>query len=231
MMVSPVLVIYVVPSLPAVRRGADTLKPRPGGLAHANSGLAEASRGAQDGVQPRPCWPACEATAYRRSPAPAPGATQLTSSRASRDGTLVQAKVVRSDVGHNGIVDSIEDGLAGLVGGDLDMVSFVRNYVEFRVDYSVLRCMTGPIVRYRDSEHRFPGLGSRDALCDLISTNIEAVDENDMRISLRTSRGHELLLPLDTESRTLADGRVMPEAVHLMPSDRARRGGAEMSIW
>jgi hypothetical protein len=38
---------------------------------------AKALRGARDAVQPQPRWPACEATAYRRSPAPAPGATQL----------------------------------------------------------------------------------------------------------------------------------------------------------
>ena len=37
----------------------------------------KALRGARDGVQLRPRWPACEAIAYRRSPAPAPGATQL----------------------------------------------------------------------------------------------------------------------------------------------------------
>jgi hypothetical protein len=37
----------------------------------------KALRCARDGVQPHPRWPACEATAYRRIPAPAPGATQL----------------------------------------------------------------------------------------------------------------------------------------------------------
>src|ERR1019366_2022194 len=41
------------------------------------SELGKALRGALDGVQPQPRWPACEATAYRRGPAPAPGATEL----------------------------------------------------------------------------------------------------------------------------------------------------------
>jgi hypothetical protein len=40
-----------------------------------------------------------------------------------------------------------EDALTPLLRGDLDTVSFVRDYVEFRIDYNVLRCMTGPIVR------------------------------------------------------------------------------------
>src|SRR5271166_6517461 len=34
----------------------------------------QGAEGARDGVQPHPRWPACEANAYRRSPAPAPGA-------------------------------------------------------------------------------------------------------------------------------------------------------------
>jgi hypothetical protein len=38
---------------------------------------AKALRGARDGAQPRPRWPACEATAYRHSRAPAPSATRL----------------------------------------------------------------------------------------------------------------------------------------------------------
>src|ERR1019366_8810068 len=41
------------------------------------SELGKALRGALDGVQPQPRWPACKATAYRRGPAPAPGATEL----------------------------------------------------------------------------------------------------------------------------------------------------------
>jgi len=37
----------------------------------------QGAEGARNGGQPHPRWPACEATAYRQSPAPAPGANQL----------------------------------------------------------------------------------------------------------------------------------------------------------
>ena len=61
------------------------------------------------------------------------------------------------------------DALRRLVGGDLDTVSFVRDYVEFRVDYNVLRALTPPQIRLPDGQsHRFPDAGSRDALCALI---------------------------------------------------------------
>jgi hypothetical protein len=45
-----------------------------------------------------------------------------------------------------------EDPLALLLRGDLDTVSFVRDYVEFRIDYNVLRCMTDPIVQAGGNE-------------------------------------------------------------------------------
>jgi hypothetical protein len=50
-----------------------------------------------------------------------------------------------------------------LSGGDLDTVAFVRDYVELRIDYNILRCMTGPIVTSNGREVRFPNEGSRDA--------------------------------------------------------------------
>ena len=55
-----------------------------------------------------------------------------------------------------------QDALDLLLGGHLDTVSFVMDYVEFRVSYNILRCMTGPIVERENAVHRFPEPGSRD---------------------------------------------------------------------
>lgn len=124
------------------------------------------------------------------------------------------------------------DDLAALVGGHLDTVSFVMDYVEFRINYSVLRCVTRPIVRVDAGEYRFPDLGSRDALCQLIDAIVAAAELHEDRVELRTSSGHTLVLPLDEESRRLPDGFVDPEAVHLVPADdHGRLIISRMLIW
>jgi hypothetical protein len=125
-----------------------------------------------------------------------------------------------------------EDALTPLLRGDLDTVSFVRDYVELRIDYNILRCMTGPIVRTGGNEWRFPHPGSRDALCGLVDGVVKEVQVTDAAIELRMDAERTLLLPLDAKSRTLPDGRVSPEAVHLVPADaRGSLDVARMMIW
>jgi hypothetical protein len=79
---------------------------------------------------------------------------------------------------------SDEATLAPLVRGDLDTVSFVRDYVEVRMDYNIVRCMTGPIVRSASGDYRFPESGLRDVLCGLIDSVITRVEINDDAIEL-----------------------------------------------
>jgi hypothetical protein len=122
--------------------------------------------------------------------------------------------------------------LALLLHGDLDTVSFVRDYVEVRIDCNVLRCMTGPLVRTVTGDFRFPEPGSRDALCGLIDGAVTRAEVTADAIELDLDSGQALVLPLDEKSRTLPDGRVMPEAVHLVPADeRGRPDVAKMMIW
>jgi hypothetical protein len=124
------------------------------------------------------------------------------------------------------------DILAPLLSGDLDTVSFVRDYVEVRIDYNILRCMTGPIVRNASGDCRFPEPGSRDALCTLIDCVVTFVEVSDDAIELQMESGDALVLPLDEKSRTLDDGRVVPEAVHFVPRDeRGRLDVTRMVIW
>jgi hypothetical protein len=122
--------------------------------------------------------------------------------------------------------------LEPLKHGDVDTVSFVRDYVELRIDYSIVRCMTGPIVRTASGDFRFPEPGSRDALCGLIDRVVKEVEVRDDAIELHMDSGETLVLPLDQKSRTLPDGGVLPEAVHFVPADeRGRLDAARMAVW
>jgi hypothetical protein len=125
-----------------------------------------------------------------------------------------------------------EEALAALIGGHLDAVSFVMDYVEFRINYNVLRALSPPQIRCPDERiHEFPQPGSRDALCSLIDSTVLSTAEigrgtDDWRIEVRTDRGHVLSVPLDPDRRRSV------EAAHLVPADAT--GGltpAGMWIW
>jgi hypothetical protein len=108
-----------------------------------------------------------------------------------------------------------DDALGRLIGGHLDTVSFVMDYVEFRIDYNVLRALSPPRVALHDgTTAAFPEPGSRDALCRLIDTDVaqaQLVNGDEPRIEIRTSRGDVLSIGLDdTDS---------PESAHLVPAD------------
>ena len=86
-------------------------------------------------------------------------------------------------------------------------MSFVGDYVEFRIDYNVLRALSMPqIVTPTGQEYRFPDAGSRDALCTLIDSSVVEASEHgredagDRRIEVRTDAGHLLTIPLDVNS-------------------------------
>jgi hypothetical protein len=126
-----------------------------------------------------------------------------------------------------------DDALASLVGGHLDTVSFVMGYVEFRVNYNILRALSSPRVQLPDGDtYQFPDPGSRDALCSMIDTRIVVArlqgseTADDFRIELQTDSGHRLTVPLDDSSR------VGVEAAHLIPADETGRSdGSNMWIW
>jgi hypothetical protein len=108
--------------------------------------------------------------------------------------------------------------------GHFDTVSFVMDYVEFRIDYNILRVMTGPIVELADGRRgRFPEPGSRDLLCELIDSEvisaveIGAEDPKTHRVEVRTSNGDLLVVPLDAQSRAGYEG------AHLVPADESGR--------
>lgn len=120
-----------------------------------------------------------------------------------------------------------DEPLAILVGGHLDTVSFVMDYVEFRIGYSVLRAHAPPSVQLHDgTSARFPEPGSRDALCRLIDSEVVAAREvaSRTRLEIRANRGDLLVV----------DGRdyESPEFAHLVPADeRGTLDVGSMYIW
>lgn len=132
-----------------------------------------------------------------------------------------------------GYAAAVEDqtGLALLVGGHLNMVSFVMDYVEFRIDYHCLRALSPPRVILADrTTATFPEPGSRDALCRLIDSTVISAREvleqsRPMRIELETDAGDVLDVDFSRDSGG-------PEAAHLVPADaNGRLTTRGMSIW
>jgi hypothetical protein len=117
--------------------------------------------------------------------------------------------------------------LAGLVGQELDSVSFVRDYIELRIDYSILRAL-GPVagliggIRWRlDDEH------GADLLRRYIGRAVTTAEiiENE-RISLVFGSDDRIDLSLKPEDR------VGPEAAHFVPARKdGRPDTAAMWIW
>src|SRR4029077_15383684 len=68
---------------------------------------------------------------------------------------------------------------AGLVGEQLKTVAFVMNLVGVKFNGPVVRALTNPIVESDGLRLRYPESGSRDALCSLIGSEVEAVTVND----------------------------------------------------
>jgi hypothetical protein len=126
-----------------------------------------------------------------------------------------------------------ESPLDRLIGGHLDTVAFVMDYVEFRIAYNVMRALTNPTVSLADGQsYHFPDPGSRDALCRLIDCDVvtakeigEAADD-DRRLEFETDAGHTLVIPLGWGSLRGAEG------AHLVPADRTGRLIVDkMFIW
>jgi hypothetical protein len=121
------------------------------------------------------------------------------------------------------------EGLGRLIGGHLDTVSFVMDYVEFRIDYNVLRALNPPRIELHDgTTASFPEQGSRDALCQLIDTEVADArvmhDDDEPRIQIRTSRGDLLSISLvDT-----GFSRVGASCSRRRDRSTARRGHAHL---
>ncbi len=107
------------------------------------------------------------------------------------------------------------------------MVSFVRDYVELRIDYSIVRALTEPTgsiggIRWRGDE-----AGSADLLRQYIGLTVEAAEVvEDDRISIRFDSQDWIAISLS------ADDRVGAEAAHFVPAlPDGRLDVGEMWVW
>ena len=120
-----------------------------------------------------------------------------------------------------------DKALSILADGHLDTVSFVMDFVEFRIGYCILRAHAAPRVELHDgTTAQFPEAGSRDSLCRLIDSRVVSAHEiaEGTCIEVRTSRGDRLVI----------DGanHPHPEFAQLVPADeRGRLVVSEMYIW
>ena len=123
--------------------------------------------------------------------------------------------------------DFSSEAEAVALGGHLDTVSFVMDYVEFRIGYSVLRAHAAPRVELHDgTAAAFPEPGSRDALCRLINSEVVSAHEasDAARLEVRTNTGD--LLVIDGSDHP------HPEFAQLIPADeRGNLMVSEMYIW
>ncbi|MEN9646334.1 MAG: hypothetical protein RL238_3003 [Actinomycetota bacterium] len=113
------------------------------------------------------------------------------------------------------------------MGHDLDMVSFVRDYVELRINYSIVRLLTEPNGSIEGHHWTLTPDSGGDILRRYIGRKVLAT-EFDATTHLRLTFEGEATIeaPLGDEHRT------GPEALHFMPADeRGRVHSASMHIW
>lgn len=114
-----------------------------------------------------------------------------------------------------------------LIGQELDTVSFVRDYVELRIDYSILRALTSPTgivggMRWQLSED-----GSADLLRKYIGKTVSAAElVEGERISIVFDSGDRIDVSLRPNDR------VGPEAAHFVPAGAdGSLDTASMWVW
>lgn len=114
-----------------------------------------------------------------------------------------------------------------LVGQEIDTVSFVRDYVELRIDYSILRALTNPMGSVDGIAWSFGQPGAADTMLRYIGRWVDAVEVvEDEYLLLRLDNDGTFRISLREEDRVGA------EAAHFVP---ARPDGSldvsMMSAW
>ena len=114
-----------------------------------------------------------------------------------------------------------------LVGHELDTVSFVRDYVELRIDYSIVRLLTQPTGSIDGETWSLTDTFGADSLRGYIGRVVVATD---------FAPASHLRLVFDGEAMIYAslraEDRTRPEALHFMPADtKGQVHSATMHVW
>ena len=120
-----------------------------------------------------------------------------------------------------------ESPFPALIGEDLDTVSFVRDYVELRINYAIVRALTDPTGVIDGVPWAFPEEGSADLMRRYI---------NRVLVAAELVPDDHILLTFDGDATFLIslrwEDRVGPEAAHFVPPDeRGQPGVAAMWVW
>lgn len=114
-----------------------------------------------------------------------------------------------------------------LVGSELDRVSFVRDYVELRVNYSIIRCLTDPSGSIDGDVWTLTENSGADRLRRYIGREVLATDFDEARHLRLVFEGGAVI-----EASLRDEHRTGPEALHFMPADaQGRVHSATMFIW
>lgn len=114
-----------------------------------------------------------------------------------------------------------------LVGHELDTVSFVRDYVELRVDYSIVRLLTDPSGSIDGDTWGLTETSGADRLRSYIGRVVVATEfDQASHLRLVFDDGAMIHASLRDQDRT------GPEALHFMPADaKGQVHSATMHIW
>ena len=117
--------------------------------------------------------------------------------------------------------------LDALVGQELDTVSFVSDYVELRIGYSIVRLLTDPSGSIGGEAWQLTQHAGADILRQYIGRTVEAVEfDESEHLRLIFNAGATIQAPLRDEDRS------GPEALHFMPADaKGEVRTANMWIW
>ncbi len=122
------------------------------------------------------------------------------------------------------VLDSPFDAL---VGHELDMVSFVRDYVELRIDYSIVRLLTDPSGSIDGDTWSLTDTTGADSLRGYIGRVVVATDFDQAR-HLRLAFDGDAMI----HASLLDEDRTGPEALHFMPADaKGQVHSVNMHIW
>lgn len=100
-----------------------------------------------------------------------------------------------------------------LVGEQMSAVAFVMDYVELHFNGRIVRALANPIVQVDGKRIRFPGVGSRDALCQLIGRSVSKAElVEGIAFTCHFGGSDAIVVPLDAARHGL------PEAMHFQDS-------------
>ncbi len=110
--------------------------------------------------------------------------------------------------------------IESLIGEEINIVSFVMDYVEIHFNGPLIRALNNPNIETHNGLIQFPENGSRDVLCSFIGRKVKSISvKNKVALSLVFSHDEKIIIPLDDDS---FNG---PEAMHWCPLDEP------MQVW